>query len=107
MKIEIEITEEVAACLWANHNPCRHSTAHRFRVIELPEIVKGLAEFEAARFRELGSSGVQRAQEDFRGHRGKTDATEKRASAERCRKHAAELEAEAAEMEKAQAAEVR
>lgn len=38
---------------------------------------------------------------------GKTDATEKRASAERCRKHAAELEAEAAEMEKAEAGEPR
>ena len=35
----------------------------------------------------------------------KTDASEKRASAERCRKAAAELEAEAAEMERAQAEE--
>lgn len=37
----------------------------------------------------------------------KTDVSEKRASAERCRKHAAQLEAEAAEMEKAQAVEAR
>ncbi len=35
----------------------------------------------------------------------KTDASEKRASAARCRKHAEQLEQEAAEMEKAQAAE--
>ncbi len=38
---------------------------------------------------------------------GKTDASEKRASAERCRKHADQLETEAAEMERAQAAEAR
>lgn len=60
MKIEIEISEEDAACLWADHNPTRSGA------YSLQNIVTGIVLSEARKYRSAFPRAVPRAVEDFR-----------------------------------------
>lgn len=55
MKLTIEITEEDAACIWANH----HSRP-------VAEIVEGILKSEAAKYRQAYPGAVSKAVADFK-----------------------------------------
>ncbi len=62
MKIEIEITEEVAACIWANRNPLRH----RGKFLPVADCVQDMAEEEAAKFAAISPTAAQQALTEYR-----------------------------------------
>lgn len=60
MKIEIELDEETAACLWANR------TWHGKAPLLMAQIVKDVAEEEAHKFKTNFPKAIARTVEDFR-----------------------------------------
>lgn len=68
MKLEIEIPEEDAACVWSNQWGEKKD-------LNLVELVQGLVATEATRYRQAFPDAVTRALEDFRKIRGAEGAT--------------------------------
>jgi hypothetical protein len=62
MKIEIELDEETAACIWANRNPAPKI----FKLRTLAQVVQDAAEEDAAKYRALSPGAVAHALAVFR-----------------------------------------